>query len=78
MFGQSAGKMRQRKAELVKFPVDNKVHRQTDRQADFTNEKYALNDSKNSINLSYCFWCQWAERNKCCVSDSHAVNVNGF
>jgi len=32
---------------LVKFPVDNNVHR----QADFTNEKYALNDSKNSLNL---------------------------
>ena len=27
---------------MVKFPVDNNVHRQTD----FTNEKYAINDNK--------------------------------
>lgn len=33
---------------MVKFSVDNNVHRQTD---NFTNEKYVTNDSKNSINL---------------------------
>jgi hypothetical protein len=32
---------------LLKFPVENNVHRQTD----FTDEKYAINYSKNSISL---------------------------